>query len=100
MPALGAGTSSDLAATNKYLAQRNKPRTMSKATKNLPQDAGGNRAKEENQCRFASDDRPNTLTKTVALEIVDGFGKAVLLIASAGAVVLLGIVLATISSLP
>ena len=39
-----------------------------------------------------------TLTKTVALEIADGLGKAVLLIASAVAV--LGIVLATMSSLP
>jgi len=42
----------------------------------------------------------NTLTKTVALEIVEGLGKAVLLIASAGVVVVLGIVLATMSSLP
>jgi len=42
----------------------------------------------------------NTLTKTVALEIAEGLGKAVLLIASAAAVVVLGIVLATMSSLP
>ncbi|HET7022796.1 MAG TPA: hypothetical protein VFI58_18975 [Xanthobacteraceae bacterium] len=42
----------------------------------------------------------NTLAKTVALEIVEGLGRAVLLIASAGVVVVLGIVLATMSSLP
>jgi hypothetical protein len=42
----------------------------------------------------------NTLTKTVALEIAEGLGKAVLLIASAVAVVVLGVVLATMSSLP
>jgi len=42
----------------------------------------------------------NTLTRTVALEIVDGLGKAIVLLASAVAVVVLGIVLATISSLP
>jgi hypothetical protein len=51
-------TSSNLAAMNKCLAQSNKPRTRSKATKNLltlsqhrrrgePKDAGSNRAKEE-----------------------------------------------------
>jgi hypothetical protein len=51
-------TSSNLAAMNKYLAPSNKPRTRSKATKNLltlsqhrrrsdPQDGGSNRSKEE-----------------------------------------------------
>jgi hypothetical protein len=42
----------------------------------------------------------NAVTKTVALEIAEGLGKAVLLMASAAAVVVLGIVLATMSSLP
>jgi hypothetical protein len=42
----------------------------------------------------------NTLTKTVALGLAEGLGKAVLLIASTVAVVVLGLVLATMSSLP
>jgi hypothetical protein len=42
----------------------------------------------------------DTLTKTVALEIAEGLGKAVLLMASAVAVVVLGFVLTTMSSLP
>jgi hypothetical protein len=45
--------------------------------------------------------RPSsTPWKTVALEIVEGLGKAVVLIASTVAVVVLGIVLAAMSSLP
>jgi hypothetical protein len=44
--------------------------------------------------------RPSKPWKTVALEIVEGFGKAVVLIASTVAVVVLGIVLAAMSSLP
>jgi hypothetical protein len=37
---------------------------------------------------------------TVGFEIVEGFWKAVVLIASAGAVVVFGVVLAAVSSLP
>jgi hypothetical protein len=45
--------------------------------------------------------RPSsTPWKTVALEIVEGLGKAVLLIASTVAVVVFGILLAAMSSLP
>jgi hypothetical protein len=45
--------------------------------------------------------RPSsTLWKTVAFEIVEGLGKAVVLIASTVAVVVLGSVLAAMSSLP
>jgi hypothetical protein len=42
----------------------------------------------------------STPWKIVALEIVEGLGKAVVLIASAVAVVVLGVVLAAMSSLP
>lgn len=42
----------------------------------------------------------STPWKTVALEIVEELGKAVVLIASAVAVAILGIVLAAMSSLP
>ena len=45
--------------------------------------------------------RPSrTPWKTVAFEILEGLGKAVVLIASTAAVVVLGIVLAAMSSLP
>jgi hypothetical protein len=38
--------------------------------------------------------------KTVAVEIVDGLGKAVVLIASTAAIVVFGMILAAMSSLP
>jgi len=45
--------------------------------------------------------RPSsTPWRTVALEIVEGLGKAIVLIASTAAVVVLSIVLAAMSSLP
>jgi hypothetical protein len=45
--------------------------------------------------------RPSrTPWKTVAFEIVDGLGKAVVLIASTAAIVVFGIILAAMSSLP
>jgi hypothetical protein len=45
--------------------------------------------------------RPNwTPWKTVAFEIVDGLGKAVVLIASTAAIVVFGMILAAMSSLP
>ena len=66
---LGArlGADEGQAAMNKCLALSNKPRTRSKATKNLPtlsQTVDGGtpegcwHRKGRNQCRFASDDRP------------------------------------------
>jgi hypothetical protein len=42
----------------------------------------------------------STPCKTVAYEIVDGLGKAVVLIASTAAIVVFGIILAAMSSLP
>jgi hypothetical protein len=95
---------------NKYLAPSNKPRTRSKATNNLltlsqyrrrsdPQDAGSNRAKEDINVASLQTAGQHA-NETVALEIVEGLGKAVLLIASAVSVVVLGVVLATMSSLP
>jgi len=45
--------------------------------------------------------RPSrTPWKTVAFEIVDGLGKAVVLIASTAAIVIFGMILAAMSSLP
>ena len=45
--------------------------------------------------------RPSrTPWKSVAFEIVDGLGKAVVLIASTAAIVVFGIILAAMSSLP
>jgi len=103
-----------MAATNKCLAQSNKSRTSFEATKNLlaltaappPLLDGVNlqyapSIGPKEQIDVASLQTTNwTPWKTVAFEIVDGLGKAVVLIASTAAIVVFGIIFAAMSSLP
>jgi hypothetical protein len=99
-----------MAAKSKCLAKSNKSRVRGKASKNLlaltaasPLLDGVDLQDKPSICPKEQIDVASLQTteqKPVALEIVDGLGKTVVLIASTAAIVVFGIILVTMSSLP